>query len=160
MFSSLEEDFILSIIQTYAKDGYKYYMAHTITENNNNYDICLYLSKKDITAYDNYTYLIENGLCIYIDSSPRNDNGYNLSTHERIILSNNNVNNMVYINNAEFVYSNSNLNYKYTSDIVQPDLLLNSANSYFDKECMSVGVIFIIIFFLYIFIKDILRVGR
>lgn len=160
MFSNLEEDYILSLINTYKKEGYNYYLCHTVTDYNNVYDVTLYFSKKEILAYDNYTYSVEDGIVLFLDSSSRNDNSYNPSTNERIVLSNSNYNGIVYINVAEFVYTNCKLNYKTNTDVVMPDLTLNNADSISAKSCFNVLVIFVVIMFLYIFIRDILRIGR
>lgn len=157
MLSAIEQDYILGIINTYKKQGFKYYLAHTVTETNNDNDICVYLCKDEILAYGNYTYSINNALVIRIDSSSRNDNSYNSSTHDRITFTDS-YSGLLSVNMAEFIYSNAKLNYETTQAVIVPDLLVSGSDSAVSDEYMGITTILIVILFLYIFIKDILRI--
>ena len=109
MLSSLESEYLKGLISTYKLKGYGYYLAHTVTENNNDYDVCVYFSKSKIKAIDQNIFSIENGLKIYIDSSSRS---YNTSYNTpRVVLADNNFNATISVNVAEFVYTNSILGY-------------------------------------------------
>ena len=159
MFSSLEVDYILSLINTYQRLGYKYYMCHTITENDNNYDICIYFSKNKITAVTSTTFDVTNAIQIYIDSSSRNDNSYNSSTHHRDYVSNSNLTKIVSVHQAEFIYTNAVVETS-SNTVVNPDLLLNQASNYNDFLLISAGVLLCGTIFLYMFFKSILRLKR
>ena len=50
MLSDVELDYVLSLINTYFKLGYKYYLVNTITDNDVIYDIDVYISKEEIKA--------------------------------------------------------------------------------------------------------------
>ena len=56
MFSSLEVDYILSLINTYQRLGYKYYMCHTITENDNSYNSSTH--HRDYVSNSNLTKIV------------------------------------------------------------------------------------------------------
>ena len=78
MFSVLEESYIKSLINTYKKYGYNYYVVHTVTESDNEYDFYIYFSKDDIVFSNSYAFtLSDNSLMVKVDSSSRNNSPYN-----------------------------------------------------------------------------------
>lgn len=159
MFTTVESEYLKGLLNVYYEKGYKYYIAHTITEQNNDYDFCVYLSKDKITSSSpNKFNLSDNSIVIYVDSSQRNDNSYNPSTGNRDLL-------LVYhgnltVNIAEFIYTNSSVSYSLVDNALNPDILMSGVNSY-DNKIFSFGLMFVVIsVFLYMFIKSILRIRR
>ena len=159
MFSQVEIDYVLSLINTYQRLGYKNYLCHTITENDDVYDISIYFSKKEIKVVTNNTFDLTEAIHIEIDSSNRNDSGYNPSTHSRDYVVSSNLTSIVEVNQAEFIYTNATPN---TSSItaVNPDLLLNASQNYNNSILIGAGVVLCGMIFLYMFFKSILRVKR
>ena len=159
MFSQQEIDYILSLINTYRRLGYKYYVCHTVTEDNNNYDIRIYFSKKEIKAITSSTFDLTNAIQIDVDSSSRNDNSYNSSTHSRDTIVSSNLTKIINIYQAEFIYTNATISNVATT-IANPDLRLNSASNY-DNTLLLASVLFMCCsIFLYLFFKSILRLKR
>ena len=159
MFSQQEIDYILSLINTYRRLGYKYYVCHTVTEDNNNYDIRSYFSKKEIKAITSSTFDLTNAIQIDVDSSSRNDNSYNSSTHSRDTIVSSNLTKIINIYQAEFIYTNATISNVATT-IANPDLRLNSASNY-DNTLLLASVLFMCCsIFLYLFFKSILRLKR
>lgn len=159
MFSQVEENYIKGLIGSYTRQGYKNYICHTVTENDNVYDIYIYFSKEEIKANNSLSYTIKNGILLRIDSSQRNDNGYNLSTHPRVVLANSNYNGTISINQAEFIYTDASIDYEITTSVVQPDINYNS-NSVI-TIWSNMGILFLlVILFVYTFVKDILRIRK
>lgn len=160
MFSQNEENYIKSLINTYHKDGYNYYICHTVTESDNVYDVYIYFSKKEIKAISRDTFDVTDGVYIQLDSSSRNDNSYNPSTHSRIRVVNSNFTDVVSVNSAEFIYTNSVCNYDTSKTVLNPDLNLQGTNSYLDCRFMAVCIFVLIVTFLYTFFTNILRVRK
>lgn len=160
MFTQVEENYIKSLINTYKKQGYNYYICHTVTENDNNYDVYIYFSKEEIKAISYNTFDLTNAIYIQLDSSNRNDNNYNSSTHSRTRLINSNVNSIVEINQAEFIYTNAINSYKTESIVLNPDLLLQGSSSYSNIVFMGACIIILFITFLYTFISNIFRLRK
>lgn len=156
MFSQQEIDYVLSLINTYRKLGYKYYVCHTITENDNVYDICIYFSQKEIKAITSTTFDLSNAIQINIDSSSRN---YNSSIHSRDTLVSSDLTKIININSAEFIYTNSTV-FNVATTIVNPDLTLNNASNY-DNTLLLASILFMCCsIFLYLFFKSVLRLKR
>lgn len=160
MFSQVEENYIKALINTYKKEGYKYYICHTVTENDNNYDVYIYLSKEEIKAISNNTFDLTNAIYIQLDSSNRSDSGYNSSTHSRSRLLKSNINEILEVNQAEFIYTNAIYSYKTETTVLNPDLLLQSSNSYNSICFMTICSIVLVITFLYTFISNIFRIRK
>lgn len=160
MFSQTEENYIKALINTYKQQGYNYYLTHTITETDYNYDIYLYVSKEEIKAVTPTTFDLTNAICIYIDSSSRNDNTYNPSTHSRDRIENGNLTASVEVNQAEFIYTNATFTYSETVGCINPDLLLQSSDSYVSLRISAVIIFILIVTFLYTFFTNILRIRK
>ncbi len=157
MFSQVEIDYIKSLVNVYKCRGYMYYLAHTVTERNNEYDICIYLSKEEIVASTDEIFKVNNGLVVYVDSSSRNDNNSS-SIHSRDVLSNSNFSGTVRINTAEFIYTNSVCNYTETMFCINPDILQSGVTSYDSNLQSHVIIVLLTVILLYHFIHDILRI--
>ena len=160
MFTQVEENYIKGLISSYKKLGYNYYICHTITENNNDNDIAIYFSKDEIKAITSTTFDISNGIHITIDSSSRNDSGYYLSTGYRSTISDNNYNNILSVNKAEFIYTNATLDYSETSLVLNPDIELNNSSSYIINKINYLLLFVLLITFLYTFIINLLRIRK
>lgn len=159
MFTSVEVDYLKGLLNTYASRGYKYYVAHTVTETDNNYDMLVYLSKNEITSSRPNTFNIpDNSIVISIDSSSRNDNSYNPSVHSRDILGFYHGN--LEVNIAEFIYTNSDVTYELTTNVINPDILMSASDSY-NNKLIDYSLLFIVIsIFIYMFIRSLLRLKR
>ncbi len=156
MFSQQEIDYVLSLINTYRRLGYNYYVCHTITENDNIYDICIYFSKKEIKATSSTTFDLINAIQINIDSSSRN---YNSSIHSRDTLVSSDLTKIININSAEFIYTNATVSNSAIT-LVNPDLRLNAASNYDNTLLLASNLFMCSVIFLYLFFKSILRLRR
>lgn len=154
MFTSVEIDYLKGLINTYFMKGYKYYVARTVTESDNDYDIYVYLSKEKIIASSSSSFVLPEGtLLIKIDSSSRSD-GYYSSLGSRDVLSA--YEGTINIDVAEFVYTNAELNYKLITDVVNPNLLYTGSSNITDTYTNYALLFLVVIAFLYTFIKSIL----
>ena len=159
MFSTVEESYIKGLISSYYQKGYKFYVVHTITENNDEYDACIYFSKSEIKAITPLTFDVTNGVCIKLDSSSRYS--YNDSSNiYKSLLVDGNYNNILSVDKAEFIYTNAKTTYAETSLPINPDINYNTSNSYSNIYSYSIIICLITVLFLYIFIRDLLRFGR
>lgn len=150
MLTQVEKDYLISLINTYKKQGYKHYMAHTVTENNNDYDICVYFSKNDIVAInDNYFDIGTNALKILINSSSRSN--YDSVDRDNVSSFNGNVT----IPEYEFIYTDAKAEYSISSLCVNPDITLD----YGFRQIDLVLLFLVCIIFSYVFIKDLLNIG-
>ena len=159
MLSDVELDYVLSLINTYFKLGYKYYLVNTITDNDVIYDIDVYISKEEIKAVTSTTFDLTNAIHIKIDSSNRNSNQYNQSLHSRDILVNKSLTDIVVVDDAEFVYTNATVSTKDVT-LVNPDLLLNNADSYNHNVLLGSSILITSVIFLYLFFASILRLRK
>lgn len=157
MFSSVEVDYLKGLVNSYEKKGYKYYIAHTVTENNNNYDFVVYLSQDKIESHSSSSfYLTDNSIVIYIDSSQRNDNSYSPSIHTRDVLQQ--YKGLVRVDVAEFIYTNATVLYSLIEEPLNPDILLSSSDSYSSITLSYTTIICVCFCFLYSVIKTFLRI--
>lgn len=152
MLSMQEQDYVISIINTYKKQGYDYYLCYTNSNSDVATDIYLYFSKEEIKALDKNMFSIKNGIQICIDTS------YRYNEHPNVLTMFKNVeNDVVVIDRTEYVYSNCSYNYNATTDVIYPDILLSEGNSF---NSMYLVNFLLISIFLYMFIKSILRIRR
>lgn len=157
MFTDVELNYIKSIVNTYKKHGYKYYLCHTVTERYNDYDATIYLSKEPIKASTENTFVLNNALVINIDSSSRNDTN-DTSISYRTLLHNSNYSGSISVNIAEFIYTNAECIYELTSFVKQPDIM-NSGVTNPDNMIINYSSVFLVLsIFLYLFIKSVLRI--
>lgn len=144
MLTSLEQEYIKSLISVYNRKGYKYYVCHTITETNNDYDVCIYFSKEEIeSSSDNY-FVVKEGIRIYIDSSSRSN--YNYNSIDEVSY----YNGSVIVDTSEFVYSNCTVKYALTSFPLNPDLMIDTSENIVEV----ISLFILVIAFGYMFIKD------
>lgn len=152
MLSVQEEDYVRSIINTYKKQGYDYYLCYTNSDSNVSIDIYLYFSKEEIKALDNNIFSIKNGINVNIDTSYRYNDKPNVLTMFKDIE-----NNTIVIDKTEYVYSNCSYNYNAATDVIYPDILLSQGDSF---NSMYLVNFLLISIFLYLFVKSILRIRR
>jgi len=155
MLSVQELEYVRSLINSYQKQGYKYYVCCTNSDTNINTDIYLYLSKEEIKALNDTTFSIKNGIQISIDNSYRYNERYSI-----LSLSNNVSGNMIVLNDYDYIYTNCSYNYETTEQVMYPDLLLSNSDSYESLGNMYLTSFLLISIFLYLFIKSILRIRR
>lgn len=154
MLSTIESDYIKGLISVYKSKGYKSYICHTVTEQNNDYDFCIYFSKEDIIAVNNDVFSIKNGIKLYVDSTSRSYN----NTTPRVILSNSNYSGSFSVHTAEFIYTNAILDYSEGAYVLNPDISKSGVTNY---EFDSFGIILLVIvltILLFNFIRVILRI--
>lgn len=149
MFSTVENEYIKALINTYYGKGYKYYICHTITENGNDYDLCFYFSKEEIRAVTSSYFDVKNGLRVYLDSSSKS----NYSNLTRDIVST--FSGYVDVDVAEFIYTNANCNYIVENMPLNPDISIDYTQNHVD----IILLIVITIFCVYSFIKDLFNIG-
>lgn len=159
MFSTSEVEYLKSLLNVYCNLGYKNYVAHTVTETDNEYDFCVYLSKDKITSSDSNTFnLSDNSIVVYVDSTSRNDNSYNPSTGSRDTVFH--YHGDLDVNLAEFIYTNAEVSYTEIDYPVNPDILLSGVDSY-KSLMLSASLLFVLVnVFLFMFIKSLLRLRR
>ena len=66
MLSQIELEYVKGVLNAYYAKGYKYYLVHSVTEYNNEYDVCIYLSKEKINAISDNYFSVSHGLNRYI----------------------------------------------------------------------------------------------
>lgn len=159
MFSQVEESYVKSLISRYYEEGYTYYICHTVTESDNDYDIYIYFSKTEITAIDKLNFDLKDGLFIKIDSSSRNQNAYNPSTDYRIVLSDSRYNGVVSVDKAEFIYTNCKYNYESTVGVIYPDFNYSGSSFYVSKYSV-IAIVVLVVSFVYTFVRDVLRIRK
>lgn len=152
MLSAIESDYIKGLISVYKAKGYNYYVCHTVTEQNNEYDFCIYFSK-DITAISNDVFSVKNGIKIYVDSTSRS---YNNST-PRVILSNSNYSGTFSVHTAEFIYTNAVLDYSEGAYTLNPDISKSGVTNYEFDSFSIVLLVIVVTILLFNFIRVILR---
>ena len=158
MFTAQEIEYLKSLIAVYNEQGYIYYIAHTVTESDNVYDFVIYFSKDEILATNDNLFVMQNALKISVDSSSRNYNSYNPSVHSRESVQE--FSGVLNVNVAEFIYTNAKNDSVLATTYINPDIsveygLLNSTYT-----ATGALLVVLVITFLYIFIKDIIRLRR
>lgn len=149
MLTSVESDYIKSLVSTYMNHGFKYYMVHSITDSNNDYDMCLYMSKNKIEALSDNYFQVEKGIRVYIDSSSKSN--YHIDTRDDV----DSFNGYVTVDIAEFIYTNAISDYSYNTLCLNPDFMVNFQASKYDV----INCYLIVIMFLFIVISKLFKLG-
>ena len=156
MFSNTEVEYVESLVNVYKSKGYKYYLAHTVTERYNSVDVEIYFSKEEIKASTEDIFIVKNGLKITLDSGSRNYE--NTIYSPRILLADSNFNGTVNVNVEEFIFTNASLNYELTQSVVNPDIMISQPVSP-EFNLFSYSLLFLVVsIFIYMFVKSILRI--
>ena len=111
MFTQQELEYVKALVETMRGRGYDYYIARTVTENNNAYDFEVVFSDKEITANGLYSYSGCSGVIYRVDSSSglnNYDSKVQVTTFSGSYT----------VPQREFVYSNA----VFQGSTIQPDL--------------------------------------
>lgn len=120
MLNTSEQEYIKSIIDTYKKYDYKYYVLISRRTNyyTDDFEYFLYMSKKKIeTSYSN-TFSIFDGILLKIDTTTKSNNNEN----DNLVVEK--YEGSLFVDSAEFVYTNAKNTYDLTTEALNPDLLL------------------------------------
>ena len=112
MFSAVEIQYLQALVETMRGQGYKYYIARTVTESGNDFDLEVVFSAKEITAAGMYQYQVRDGVRYRVDSSGSSTN--NRSARVDVGTANGNYSVPVW----EHVYTNA----VFDGSILQPDV--------------------------------------
>lgn len=148
MFSTAQQTYIESLLPTYAKEGYKYYVAYTNTVANSGYgstavpDLYVVFSKKTISAKDAYSYVISNdSILVTVRSGNYSSSSYSVNT-DRVVV-NSYPAQTLNINLYEHIYTNA----EFATYALQPDFYLNSGGeSIVQTQTLSFIVVFTLLF--------------
>lgn len=157
MLTQTESEYIKGLISSYEAKGYHSYLCHTVTERNNDFDICIYFSKTDIIARDNSIYSLKDTVKIYIDSSSRSYGSGGYIDTPRVMIADSNFSGTISINVAEFVYTNALVSYDEAVYMINPDLMQASATNYSNRVSFSVILCILVVLILNTFLFKILR---
>lgn len=113
MFSAQELEWVKALIETMREKGFNYYVAQTVTSNNNDIDVMVYFSKQPIIGNSLYNFTVNGGVVYSLDSSGYYSNDTNESRTKVLPFSGNLV-----VARTEFVYTNA----EYIGSTLQPDI--------------------------------------
>lgn len=120
MLSSQEQEYIKSLIDTYFKNGYKYYLlvSRRTSYSSDDFEYFLYLSPKSISGMGSNMFHVMDGCLVKIDTSAKSNGNYddNLVTEG--------FSGVVHTDVSEFVYSNCTVEYDVATESLNPDLFL------------------------------------
>lgn len=153
MLSVQELEYVKSLINTYMKQDYKYYLCCTNSDNNIDTDIYLLLSKEEIQALNDTTFRIKNGIKINIDTSYSYNMKYNVLSLENSIPGG-----IFIVDKYEYIYTNGS--YSAESSIIYPDILYSASDSYNSLTFYGITLFMLVSIFIYMFVKSILRLRR
>lgn len=127
MFNTAQQEYIKTLLPTYAKEGFKYYVAYTnslySSNSNSTYrpDLYVVFSKKAISARDAYTYDIQES-SILVSIRSYNYSSYGSAHNGSRVTVSNNTQSRLTIEPYEHVYTNA----EFQSVALQPDYNLIS----------------------------------
>lgn len=111
MFTQQELDFIKALVESMRGQGYDYYIARTVTEDNNSYDVEIVFSTVEIRATGLYGFADCDGVIYRLDSSSgRSDLNTKLTVS--------NFSGSYTVPSREFVYTNAT----FQGGTIQPDI--------------------------------------
>ena len=155
MLSEQQLNYAKSIINTYQKQGYKYYLCISNSDRNINVDFYIYFSKDEIKAIDQTSFTIKNGICISVRTNYRYNERPDVLSLQTSIPGN-----LFVVYKYEYVYTNAIYSDSISNVIYYPDLLLSGTDSYNNLHFTNLTIFMVIAIFLYMFIKSILRIRR
>lgn len=127
MFSTAQQAYIDALLPTYAKEGYKYYVAYTDSVGTGSYyntpdpDLYLILSKERISAQNAYSYDIKESSVLVTIRSGNYSSSQSAVNTERVVVSNYNPGTLN-VDVFEHIYTNAD----FESYALQPDYYLAS----------------------------------
>ena len=148
MFSTSQREYIKSIIPTYAKEGYRYYIvfSNSVGSNSGSYysepDLYFYFSKKEITAETAYRFSFESDVLV-VSVRCNNYSSYNGANNGPRISVSKSSSKSLNIDVYEHVYTNA----KFESVALQPDYnLISGGETNVRLEAITFILLFITIF--------------
>lgn len=150
MFSTAQQSYIDSLLPTFAKDGYKYYVVYTNSLYSGSYygstnpDLYFVLSKKSIKAKNGYSYTLESD-SIFVSCRTVNYSSSNSANNGNRITVEDYTGNTLNIESYEHIYTNA----EFSGVSLQPDIYLSSRglnNAY--QQVISFSLLFIFAFVL------------
>lgn len=121
MFSTAQQAYIESLIPTYAKEGYRYYVVHTDTNTgyyNSDPDLQFYFSKSKISAESAYSFRLPDD---FVSVSVRSGNYSSNSSNARVTVESVSSARTVRIDQYEHIYTNA----EFSGETLQPDISLS-----------------------------------
>lgn len=148
MFSTSQQEYIKSIIPTYAKEGYRYYIvfSNSVGSNSGSYyaepDLYFYFSKKEITSETAYRYTFEGDVLVVAVRS-YNYSSYNGANNTARVSVSERTSKTLSIDVYEHVYTNA----KFETVALQPDYnLISGGETNVRLEAITFILLFIVIF--------------
>lgn len=148
MFSTSQQEYIKSIIPTYAKEGYRYYICFTnsLGSNGSSYyaepDLYFYFSKKEITAEGAYHFTFED-YPLVVAIRCNNYSSYNGANNTARVSVSERTSKTLSIDVYEHVYTNA----KFETVALQPDYnLISGGETNVRLEAITFILLFIFIF--------------
>lgn len=147
-------NYCVGLINRYKQEGYKNYLLHTLS-NNDEYDLCLYLSKEPIVAVNDNNFILSDlTIQININTSSLENFGEEIFSRDILFIASGEKD----IGIEEIVYTNAKVKYNLLDYSINPDLLVSASDSS-NSNTYSLVIIFLLCsIFLYIFIKSLLRI--
>ena len=155
MFNEQEFEYVKNLVSTYMKQGYKYYVCYTNSDDDVDIDVTICFSKNVIHAVNDTIFNIPNGIKITLKSS-----NYRYNERPDVINLQTYISgDLVVVNDYEYIYTNAIIDYETTEYVVYPDLLYSDIN-YGNTQYLYISVFLLAIIFLYMFVNSILRLRR
>lgn len=127
MFSTAQQAYIDALLPTYAKDGYKYYVAYTDSVANSGFytstnpDLYVVFSKKAISAKNAYSYDIGESSVLVSVRTGNYSSSSSAVNHSRVTVSDYAAQTLT-VNKYEHIYTNA----EFEGHTLQPDYYLAS----------------------------------
>lgn len=148
MFSTAQQEYIKSIIPTYAKEGYRYYIVCTnsVGSSSGSYysepDIYFYFSKKEISAETAYRFTFKGDVLV-VSVRSYNYSSYNGAYNGSRVSVSESTSKSLNIDVYEHVYTNA----KFETVALQPDYnLISGGEMNVRLEAITFILLFITIF--------------
>lgn len=139
MLTATEKEYCQELLAVARREGYQYYLVHTITESGENSDFCVYLSDNPIVCNTPYSFYVPAGRRITVDSSQ----SYNSYSGDRI-AGESYSGGTVTLNGWEFAYSNGTLE----GGTLLPDLNIRGETN---ENLKAVGLVVTVVLLLLVF---------
>lgn len=147
MFSAQELEWLKALIETMRGKGYMHYVAHTVTQNNNDSDVVVIFSQEPIIGNGLYRFTVADGVMYTLDSSGYSAYGDN-DARTKVSSYSGNLN----VADTEFVYTNA----EYSGTTLQPDIRYTGGVI---SETNQAGFYLLTLLFLVVVVLNIFR-GR
>lgn len=142
MFSAQELEWIEALIETMREKGYKYYVAHTVTESDNDTDAVVVFSQEPILGNGLYNFTVSEGVRYTLNSS-----GYSSYQGGGARTTVDTYSGSLNVNNTEFVYTNA----EYSGSTLQPDIRMTGGVA--DESIQTSGLLIAMLFLTVVFFR-------